>query len=254
VKPLVKEAVTEFDERGFEMNKLMLGAAAVAAIALAGSAQAAVFDLSHYAAGFTGSLGTITVTDAVPNQLLIDVNLTNNTFFQVDGQAGSLNDALWFDLGGANIPLTYNFLTPSGGSYTDGGQFSGTQFSNNAFRNGGGFLSGFDYAVQVKDSINPKDYYGGVNNLTFTITGAGLSLASLTSQQETVGNVTRNVFFGADLRQCIGTAPCVTGPVGAIASVGGVPEPATWAMMLVGFGGMGALMRRQRRFARAALV
>lgn len=30
-------------------------------------------------------------------------------------------------------------------------------------------------------------------------------------------------------------------------SAGGVPEPATWAMMLVGFGGIGMAMRRRRR-------
>lgn len=35
---------------------------------------------------------------------------------------------------------------------------------------------------------------------------------------------------------------------------GGVPEPATWAMMLVGFGAMGAVMRRQRRHGRAAIA
>jgi hypothetical protein len=29
--------------------------------------------------------------------------------------------------------------------------------------------------------------------------------------------------------------------------VGGVPEPATWAMMLVGFGGLGSLLRHRRR-------
>ena len=33
---------------------------------------------------------------------------------------------------------------------------------------------------------------------------------------------------------------------------GGVPEPATWAMMLAGFGGMGALLRSRRRIAAAA--
>lgn len=33
---------------------------------------------------------------------------------------------------------------------------------------------------------------------------------------------------------------------------GGVPEPATWAMMLIGFGGLGATLRRRR--ARAALA
>ena len=33
---------------------------------------------------------------------------------------------------------------------------------------------------------------------------------------------------------------------------GGVPEPATWAMMLTGFGGLGALMRRRRALSVAA--
>jgi hypothetical protein len=32
----------------------------------------------------------------------------------------------------------------------------------------------------------------------------------------------------------------------------GVPEPATWAMMLLGFGGLGATLRRRRAQAVAA--
>jgi hypothetical protein len=35
-------------------------------------------------------------------------------------------------------------------------------------------------------------------------------------------------------------------------ATGAVPEPATWAMMLLGFGGLGAILRRQRRTALAA--
>ena len=33
---------------------------------------------------------------------------------------------------------------------------------------------------------------------------------------------------------------------------GGVPEPATWAMMIMGFGAMGGMMRRQRSSVRFA--
>ncbi len=225
-------------------------------ISLMGSSSAvaatAIYTFDHYAAGFTGSLGTVTVSDSVANQLLIDINLTDNTFFQQDGGSGSENVALWFDLGGASVPLTYNFTAPTAGGFPTGGQFTGKQFDNNAFRGGGGFLSGFDYAVTVKDTAGDKDYYGGTNNLTFTITGTGLTLASLTSQSETNGLVSKNVFFGADLRQCIGTAVCPTGPVGATLSRGGgggdavVPEPGTWALMIIGFGGAGAMLRRRR--------
>ena len=35
-----------------------------------------------------------------------------------------------------------------------------------------------------------------------------------------------------------------TNPVG-----GGIPEPATWTMMILGFGGLGALLRRRRKHA-----
>ena len=39
------------------------------------------------------------------------------------------------------------------------------------------------------------------------------------------------------------------GPVIGAVSVSGVPEPAGWAMMLVGFGGLGASIRASRRQA-----
>jgi hypothetical protein len=35
-------------------------------------------------------------------------------------------------------------------------------------------------------------------------------------------------------------------------SLTAVPEPATWAMMLIGFGGLGAMIRRRNRAAMAA--
>jgi hypothetical protein len=40
---------------------------------------------------------------------------------------------------------------------------------------------------------------------------------------------------------------------GAIA-LGAVPEPASWAMMLLGFFGLGAMLRRARRSTASALA
>jgi hypothetical protein len=41
-------------------------------------------------------------------------------------------------------------------------------------------------------------------------------------------------------------------PYGAVVASVAVPEPATWAMMLIGFGGLGAALRMNRRRAFAA--
>jgi len=40
----------------------------------------------------------------------------------------------------------------------------------------------------------------------------------------------------------------------AFVGAGGVPEPSTWAMMLLGFGGIGMAMRRSRRRGKQSLM
>lgn len=237
------------------MNRNFLAAVAAGALLLganAASATTAVYNFTVYDAAFTGNLGTVTVTDHGTHTLDIDVLLAANTFFQLQGN-GNIKEAFWFDLPGlaGNTSVTYNISAPNGpapgtGDYPTGGLFTGANYSSNAY--GQGWSSGYDYAMRVQDSSGGGnlDYYTG--HLTFSVTGnAPLSIASLgTGQVENIGGV-KNVVFGADLRQCI-TASCVTGPAGAILSPppGGVPEPATWAMMLFGFGGIGALLRRRR--------
>ena len=60
-------------------------------------------------------------------------------------------------------------------------------------------------------------------------------------------SVSPGTYITAFLTTSAGTG--TTAQSGAILETGGVPEPATWAMMLLGFGGIGMAMRRSRRSA-----
>jgi hypothetical protein len=219
------------------------------------NAVATIYDLNVYDAAFTGTLGTVTVNGQGTSTLAFDVSLNSNVFFQMTGN-GNAHDVFWFDLTPFTGAVTTSISTPNapggapGGDYPTDGQFA-------VLRNLGGFgqgwSSGYDYGATVSDGSagGNLDYYTG--HLIFSLTandGTLLNLASATHNGSTV-------YGGADLRQCSSTNPtagtCTTGPVGFTAQrtptqQGGVPEPATWAMMLVGFGFVGAAMRRRKQF------
>ena len=228
--------------------------AGAVALGLAGPAAATtqIYDFTAYQTGFIGSLGTVTVQDFGTNTLSFDVSLASNVFFQMQGN-GTIKDALWFDLPWAAYAslLNLNLSAPNGGLDPTGGLFTGGNYSNNAY--GQGFSQGYDYAVRVQDASagGNLDYYGG--HLTFTVTGSSpLSLASLgTGQAETLNGVHYNVPIGADLRQCLPGAACITGPIGAVATnvQAAIPEPATWLMMIMGFSRHRRLLRRRRTLA-----
>ena len=248
------------------MKMLKAAAAAMAgaaALACAGAASATVYNLNVYdnSAGFTGNLGTVTVTGQGTSTLSFDVVLSQNVFFQLTGNSSpqNPNDAFWFDLnkivsgdehsfhGGVNTNITSPNAPggASGGDYPTGGLFAaGTNL-------GHGWSDG-DYGLTVSDSSRNHgglDYYGG--ELTFTVSSKDGSL--LTLDDSSYNNTT--VYGGADLRQCDARGDnCKTGPVGfsLAEQTSAVPEPAVWAMMLVGFGGLGAMLRYRRRDAAAA--
>ena len=62
------------------------------------------------------------------------------------------------------------------------------------------------------------------HTFTFTTTGGTLSFADLPGGNQNIGNILDNVNLAT-----------------------AVPEPATWAVMMLGFGGLGAAMRNKRR-------
>jgi hypothetical protein len=204
-----------------------------------------VYDLSVYDAAFTGSLGTVTVNGQGTSTLSFDVALSSNVFFQMTGN-GNARDAFWFDLTPFTGAITSSISAPnapggpSGGDYPTGGQFAVVRDLNNF---GQGWASGYDYGATVSDSSagGNLNYYPGPLSFTLTATGGSpLNLASGTHNGATI-------YGAADLRQCTTGGQCTTGPVGfTLQQTPAVPEPATWGMMLIGFGVVGAAMRRRR--------
>ncbi len=114
---------------------------------------------------------------------------------------------------------------------------------------GSNFLTGFSFYFG-----SPDEY----NDVTFTFTGAGgsVTLSGEDIWTDEVLNLTgnqgdgRRVYynFGGDAVKSITFASSGNSFEidGLAANVGAVPEPGTWALMIGGFGGAGAMLRRRR--------
>jgi hypothetical protein len=209
------------------MKLRLLVAGSALALLMAAPAFAAVetFTLNQVdpAAGLgSGPFGTITVTE---NAGALDFVETLNAGFKIHGGNGN-HDAFDFDLTG-EPGVTISALT-SGIT-----RESGTSFSEPPWGN-------FGYSL---DCTGCGAGFGGglVGPVSFkvTATSGSLSLASLGFN--TVGG--QNIYFSSDIVNTGG----FTGNVGAtLTSVtGGVPEPTSWALMILGFGGVGAMLRRR---------
>ena len=113
---------------------------------------------------------------------------------------------------------TFNFLNPisSFGAFIAGAQIEGIHFA---------FTDGSSQSVDV-----PGQY--GTSFVGFTDPGKSISAVSL--------------IVGNDILSVDDVHFTFAAPIG---EAGGVPEPASWAMMIAGFGGVGALMRRRRAAA-----
>jgi hypothetical protein len=224
------------------LQKLLLaGGFAVAMVGVAGQADAVQYNLTvnGCSSGCSGaSFGTVTVTGTTTLHVAID--LATNIYFN---QAGKGHDAVAFDLVGN--PL----ITISGESavFTVNGT-NNNSATEAAGSNHEGPFGNLDYVV---DWLGPPTNNGnlfsaGIQHMSFDVTAASAPVLEGNGQ-------TPPVFFAVDIAQLNSDHVVVgTGLVGATA--GGVPEPATWGLMIAGFGGMGALMRRKRRQGSAAVA
>jgi PEP-CTERM motif len=198
------------------------------------SVEAAVitsnFTVADPAAGLgAGPFGTVTVTDfAGGNGVTIDVTLPTASWLFVNTGNGTNHEAFAFNvnpaINPANITLTGStageFLVDSTLPAFDG-QFG--QFTNGITVNGGnGSAGGQTGPIHISIS------FAGLDTSDFVKNSAGF-------------------FFAADVANPAGK----TGPVGANTITAAVPEPSTWAMMILGFAGIGFMAYRRRNQAAA---
>jgi len=216
------------------MRKLLLGLAASTALLAAGAANAAVtVAIYHTDANAAAAAGNATIAQAAG----MTADATGIAVGPIDFTDAPGNDSNSFTVGDfLNNPAGLNATVAAYTLNNTYFLFTGTLFLNagdNAF-------------------VIPHD-----DGLQLNIDGIGLVVdqPGPTSPVDTPFNVIAphagTFTFQLAYGEVFG-GPAVLGfeindnPVG-----GGVPEPATWAMMLVGFGGLGAMIRRRRTLATA---
>jgi len=193
-------------------------------LALAGQAQASVLlaDLNVPGSG-SGlpaiSYGTITVTDIDGGGVTVKVGLADNVNF--------------VNTGGPHTPFAFN-LNPTIDFQLSWIISPGSPFEAQSPAGAMPFGS-FNYGIGMPDNGNgwPDSDHGP---LEFTI--AHISTGDFNANS-------KGYWFAADLGYKPGTADALTGSVAATVQAA-VPEPSTWAMMILGFFGVGFIAYRRR--------
>lgn len=141
--------------------------------------------------------------------------------------------------------MTYTFNTnPNAGNYGDYASFTTPDFITSPFTT----ITSFDSCT-----VGFGPLVGGVSepcaSIYVTLTSGSPSLIQLNG-----ATLTQSVSFAEGAFSTLGTnyGPLVFSTTASTLVVvqngTAVPEPATWAMMLLGFGGIGVEMRRRRQF------
>jgi hypothetical protein len=205
-----------------------VGLALIGAAALAGSSAASA------AIEFTGTTqGCLSLTSApctpVNSSTLAGLNFSTGHFDQFTSDSG------FAGIGGVFNNDTFGFFSQDGSANNYTGDFF-TLLIN--FTLPPGVSGGGTFAATLIGSVSGA---GGNNG------GVNVSFAPSTQLfHSSAGDFTLHVNDVAV--SGTGAASPISGYIQA------VPEPATWAMMLVGFAGMGMAMRRRRNPALAQLA
>lgn len=239
-----------------ERKTLFVGAAlALAAAISAGAAQAqpfnqpppagAILDLNgdpitnvqqSYSVNFSAAVADTAITFAFrqdpsflsfSNASLVDLTTASGNLL-VNGDFSAVGSV------GTNSPPGWTYANIYG-AYAAGVVDSGCGV--------GGSNCWYDGAVQAYDAISQtvSTNIGDTYQISFNLNGGGFgNNAGFYSDLSTNGDISGTGGTGIDVLAYAQAGLPVAGTV---------PEPAAWALMLVGFGSMGALLRARRRQA-----
>jgi hypothetical protein len=232
-------------------KKFLAGAAFVGMLATAASASALTYTSQLEYQGLNGahspSFGTVTLNEVDANDVLVTVTLTNPGSLFVN--TGGAHDPFLFSLLGSGNTVAVSDNANQQFTYAGAGSFSATPFGT--FTNKIGCCGGESNKGAANG--NPPPLVFTVSNLGgMTFAGVGATFDSTTGRLLTQGTGNRFAsnaggwWFAADIYDSgTGTTYNVAAR-DAFRPTGGVPEPATWALMIMGFGGAGAMLRRRR--------
>jgi hypothetical protein len=264
-----------------KLTALLAGAALLAVTA--GTADAAVYiSQLAYRDGLTGaqspSYGTVKVTEQDKFNVMVEVTLTNANSVFIN--TGGPHDPFLYNVNGNFGVTVFNDVAGqqfTAEPWTTPGAYTATPFGY--FTSKIGCCGGEKKKGQTNGDPDPiKFKITSTSGITFAGIGAQIDASTGRVIQAGTGSDghffsnTLGYWFTADIfdastgktynvaaKDAFGPIPpppdpCLLpnppsrcgGDDGGGGGQGGIPEPATWAMMILGFGGVGAVMRRRR--------
>jgi hypothetical protein len=212
-------------------------------------------DLNGMSAGTCpgGVCGSATIVGDTTSSLTYTINLAQGVSFHANHPKDSgTGDFLYFQLTdpGGNL-ITFSNISP-------GGTIGGNSYSYNPptttggpfVPNPGNFPGTYNFEMTCTNSTDGKICAGP---LTFTASGATSAHPFVIGEPNGGSLFTADkIAIVADLAvsgTCLSACTAGTGDVGTMLSLSSpapVPEPSTWAMMIIGFLGLGLMAYRRK--------